>query len=325
MFDPLWTQRPFVPIATDRLLLRPVAKVDAEPMAKILNDIRISERLSRVPFPFSIDDANQFISQTQTQFKTAEAVVLSIVDRKTNEFLGVCSIEEELGIWLGYPHWGKGYGSEAMQALVHFAFSALKLPLLKASALEHNSASRNIFEGLGFKTTGKEGRFSVATNTTNQGVTFEITRDEYFTSLHQKQLPIIWVAAAALIDEEGRLLLAERPEGKSLEGVWELPGGKIEDGETPDQALVRELFEELHIDVELQDLETMTFASYHYHTFHLVMPLFLCKKWKGDPIGKEGQDLRWIKYPDLSTIATPSADILLFHKIAAYFRDQGIW
>lgn len=325
MFNTSWAQRPFVPIATERLLLRPFEDSDAEPMAELLNNIRVVERLRRVPFPYSLDDARQFISLAGHKFQEGKWLCLAIVDRKTNTFMGSCSIEDELGIWLGEKYWGKGFGPEAMQALVHFGYSAFNLSKLTASVLENNIHSRRIFEQLGFKKTGIKPTCDNVIPTDQKGVIYECTQDKYFQDLLSKEVPLVWVVAAALIDEQGNLLLAQRPEGKSMAGVWELPGGKIEPGETPEKALVRELDEELGISVKQQDLEAMTFASYHYHSFHLVMPLFLCRNWKGTPEGREGQALRWITYNDLSGIPTPSADIALFHRLATYFKDEGIW
>src|ERR1700691_3978569 len=106
--------------------------------------------------------------------------------------------------------------------------------------------------------------------------------------------PIVLVAAVALIDADGRVLLAERPEGKHLAGLWEFPGGKVQPGETPEAALVRELAEELGIDVHQSCLAPFTFASYGYADFHLLMPLYVCRKWSGIVIPREGQRLAWV-------------------------------
>ncbi|ABD53209.1 mutator mutT protein [Jannaschia sp. CCS1] len=119
------------------------------------------------------------------------------------------------------------------------------------------------------------------------------------------------VSAVALIDAEGRLLLAQRPEGKSMAGLWEFPGGKVEDGETPEQALIRELQEELGIDTWESCLAPLTFASHAYETFHLLMPLFACRKWNGIPQSREGQTLKWVRAADLRDYPMPPADIPL--------------
>ena len=121
----------------------------------------------------------------------------------------------------------------------------------------------------------------------------------------------VLVSAVALIDVDGRVLLAQRPEGKSMAGLWEFPGGKVEAGETPEAALVRELQEELGIDTWESCLAPLTFASHSYENFHLLMPLFACRKWEGTPQAREGQTLKWAHAKDLKNYPMPAADIPL--------------
>jgi len=121
----------------------------------------------------------------------------------------------------------------------------------------------------------------------------------------------VLVVAVALIDKDGRVLLAQRPAGKSMEGLWEFPGGKVEPGETPEHALIRELHEELGIDTWQSCLAPLTFASHQYPDFHLLMPLFACRKWNGVPVGKEGQQLAWARPNQLRDYPMPPADIPL--------------
>ncbi|MEP2642591.1 8-oxo-dGTP diphosphatase MutT [Roseobacter sp.] len=124
-------------------------------------------------------------------------------------------------------------------------------------------------------------------------------------------MKLVLVSAVALIDVDGRVLLAQRPEGKSMAGLWEFPGGKIEPGETPEAALVRELQEELGINTWQSCLAPLTFASHSYDNFHLLMPLFACRKWEGTPIPKENQQLKWVKPAALKDYPMPKADIPL--------------
>ncbi len=119
---------------------------------------------------------------------------------------------------------------------------------------------------------------------------------------------VVLVAAVALVDVEGRVLLTQRPEGKSMAGLWEFPGGKVEDGETPETALIRELEEELGINTWESCLAPLTFASHSYDDFHLLMPLFACRKWAGIPSGHEGQALKWVRPNELSSYQMPPAD-----------------
>ncbi len=119
---------------------------------------------------------------------------------------------------------------------------------------------------------------------------------------------LLLVVAVALIDADGRVLLAKRPEGKSLAGLWEFPGGKVEAGERPELALIRELKEELSIDVTESCLAPLTFASHAYDDFHLLMPLYVCRRWNGDVMSREGQQLKWVRAKDLRNYPMPPAD-----------------
>ncbi|MCA3442498.1 MAG: 8-oxo-dGTP diphosphatase MutT [Rhodobacter sp.] len=130
-------------------------------------------------------------------------------------------------------------------------------------------------------------------------------------------MKIVLVSAVALIDPDGRVLLAQRPEGKSMAGLWEFPGGKVEPGETPEAALIRELKEELGIDTWQSCLAPLTFASHAYPEFHLLMPLFVCRRWQGTATPHEGQALAWVRPGSLRDYPMPPADLPL----VAILRD----
>jgi 8-oxo-dGTP diphosphatase len=121
-------------------------------------------------------------------------------------------------------------------------------------------------------------------------------------------LPLLTVVAVALVDVDGRVLLAQRPEGKAMAGLWEFPGGKIHAGESPEAALVRELKEEIDIDVTEACLAPFTFASHRYETFHLLMPLYVCRRWNGVMRPREGQALAWVRPEKLGEYPMPPAD-----------------
>jgi 8-oxo-dGTP diphosphatase len=124
-------------------------------------------------------------------------------------------------------------------------------------------------------------------------------------------MKLVLVAAVALIDADGRVLLAKRPEGKTMAGLWEFPGGKIETKERPEAALIRELIEELDINVEESCLAPLTFASHAYDDFHLLMPLYVCRRWKGIVRALEGQELKWVQAKNLRDYPMPPADLPL--------------
>lgn len=128
---------------------------------------------------------------------------------------------------------------------------------------------------------------------------------------------LVLVAACALVDADGRVLIARRPEGKPMAGLWEFPGGKVEAGETPEASLIRELREELGIDTQASCLAPLTFASHSYENFHLLMPVFVCRRWSGRPEPREGQELAWVRPVRLRDYPMPPADIPLI----AHLRD----
>ncbi|CAI8420688.1 MAG: CTP pyrophosphohydrolase [Hyphomonas sp. TMED17] len=134
----------------------------------------------------------------------------------------------------------------------------------------------------------------------------------------------VLVSAAALINEKDQILLAQRPDGKSMAGLWEFPGGKIEIGETAEAALVRELREELSIQVEIPDLHPIAFASYQYETFYLLMPLFEIRHWRGALVPTEGQKLSWVAADKLDSFPAPAADIPLFDALKQRFAARAL-
>jgi 8-oxo-dGTP diphosphatase len=130
--------------------------------------------------------------------------------------------------------------------------------------------------------------------------------------------PVVLVAAAALVDGDGRVLLAQRPPGRSMAGLWEFPGGKVEAGELPEAALIRELREELGIEVARTCLAPFTFASHSYGDFHLLMPLFICRRWQGIVRPREGQVVKWLRPAAMAGMPMPPADVPLVAMLRDY-------
>ncbi len=333
------TERPFLPLATERLILRPLKETDAAPMTALANDKRVAEMLARLPHPYTLEDAHYWINHAQEGIKTGTHVILAVIRRTDQTFMGVVGLEEELGYWLGQPFWGQRYGKEAVTALVHFACYAFQQETIFGNARVDNIASRRIFEGLGFTETGTKECTSRGFEGTKPAVTYALSRQDFLQRHRATERPLVWVVAGALINEEGKLLLAERPADKTMAGLWEPPGGKMEAGETPEQALIRELKEEVGIEVREDDLEPLIFTSHPYDglsyepcpagafqgAFHLVMMLYLCRRWTGTPHGAEGQTLTWVTYEDLVHFPIPPADISLCHTLADTLKMRGIW
>jgi 8-oxo-dGTP diphosphatase len=126
--------------------------------------------------------------------------------------------------------------------------------------------------------------------------------------------PLVLVSAAALVRSDGRLLIQQRPAGKPMAGLWELPGGKVEDGEHPEGALIREIREELGIELKTSDMEAFAFVSHAYETFHLLMPVFLIRRWDGEVEAREGQNLAWVSAEEIRRYPAPEADLPLYER-----------
>jgi 8-oxo-dGTP diphosphatase len=233
--------------------------------------------------------------------------------------------EAELGYWIGRRHWGQGLGSEAAGRLAHWALANLEIDRLVASALVDNERSAAVLRRIGFKESGAGSQEFISRGGAMPVRLFSATRMDIAAEAAPVPVmvaptsgkPTLLVAAVALIDPESRVLLARRPEGKPLAGLWEFPGGKVAPGETPEEALIRELREELGIDVSAACLGPFTFASHTYEKFHLLMPLYLCRRWQGQVTAMEGQALAWVRPARLGDYAMPPADIPL----VAMLRD----
>ena len=217
-----------------------------------------------------------------------------------------------LGYWVGRRYWGHGVASEAAGRLARWALANLDLGRLEANVATDNAASSAVLRRIGFRHVG-EGTELLARGGEWRVLRFEAGRDDLFGKpdippAADGSKPIVLVAACALIDVDSRVLLARRPEGKPMAGLWEFPGGKLKPGETPEAALIRELSEELAIDVAASCLAPFAFASHAYETFHLLMPLYLCRRWKGRPQSREGQTLTWVRPEKLAEYPMPDAD-----------------
>jgi 8-oxo-dGTP diphosphatase len=128
--------------------------------------------------------------------------------------------------------------------------------------------------------------------------------------------PLLLVAACALVDAEKRVLIAQRPAGKPMAGLWEFPGGKVEEGETPEDTVIRELYEELGITVTEPCLAPLTFSSHNYLEFHILLPLFVCRRWEGTPAAREAQQIKWVRANRLRDFPMPAADEPLISHLA---------
>ncbi len=299
-------------LATARLHLRALEPGDASAVFRLVNDYSVAGNLARVPFPYREQIARDWIGSTAEQAARGEGFHLAIT--MGGALIGCIGLtmnranagEAELGYWVGRKFWGQGFAREAARALLEWGFATLGLDRVVASALTDNPASQSVLRACGFAQTGQDVQEFMSRNRAMPVLLFEMAKPR--DAAPAAALPILLVVACALVDGDGRVLLAQRPEGKALAGMWEFPGGKLHPGETPEAALIRELREELDIDVTAACLAPLTFASHQYESFHLLMPLFVCRRWRGTMRGREGQALAWVRPNKMADYPMPPAD-----------------
>jgi 8-oxo-dGTP diphosphatase len=307
-----------LPIATARLLLRPLEAEDAAEVTRLVNDYSVAGNLARVPFPYRDGLALEWIAATRAQIAQGAAYHLAVT--RAGELVGCVGLTlnrsgaAELGYWVGRKYWGQGIAREAAAGLIAWAERALGLTRFHASALTDNAASHAVLRRLGFAEAGQGVQPYLSRNRNMPVVLF--TREAAPPAAPPAK-PILLVVACALVDPEGRVLLAQRPPGKSMAGLWEFPGGKIGAGETPEAALIRELREELGVETQSACLSPLFFASHGYAEFHLLMPLYVCRRWEGRVTAREGQTLAWVAPARLADYPMPPADVPL----VALLRD----
>jgi 8-oxo-dGTP diphosphatase len=321
-------------LASERLTLRPLLPADAGDLHRLINDWEVAKNLARVPFPYPRDLADQWIAQSRAAMAEGSAYRFVIEGESGGRRgllggiglnLGEDRRSAELGYWLARSAWGQGFAREACARLIAWGFAQLDIAEITAEALLDNARSRAVLARLGFREAGEAERDFVSRGGPMVVMRYAITRLDLAApappppeaAAQPAIRPLLLVAACALIDPEGRVLLARRPEGKALAGLWEFPGGKLAPGETPEAGLIRELREELAIDVSEACLAPFAFASHAYGRFHLLMPLYVCRRWEGRVTPQEGQAVAWVRAQRLGDYPMPPAD----KPLVALLRD----
>jgi len=309
-----------LPISTPRLTLRPPNHADAEVIEGLVSDAAVALPTASSPHPYPKGGAADWIARAQAQAEAGGGLDL-VIERNTDGIVvGAVGLRPgegaaaEIGYWIGKPFWGQGYATEAVSAVVAHGFARMGLRAIDAAASADNAASIRVQEKAGLAFHRSELRHRPARGVAGADPIRRVTRDAWQAT---HPVPTLLVAAVALLDPDNRVLIAQRPEGKVMAGLWEFPGGKVHDGETPESALIRELDEELGIDTAESCLAPFTFASHRYEAFHLLMPLYLCRVWQGQVTPREGQALKWVRPMRLRDYPMPPADVPL----VAMLRD----
>jgi 8-oxo-dGTP diphosphatase len=313
----------FAPLATERLSLRPFTAEDAAELHRLINDWEVCRSLAAVPYPYPRALADEFIASAATSLADGSAYHLAITGKEGEREVIVGGVglridaaarTGRLGYWVGKRFWGHGVAAEAAGRLARWALANLDLQALDAYSATDNAASIAVLRKIGFTHVGGGTEHFRTRDADLPVLRFTATRDNLFgvpeagPAAQDGGKPLLLVAACALVDIDGRVLLARRPEGKKMAGLWEFPGGKLNPGETPEAGLIRELKEELGIEVAGSCLAPFAFASHAYPTFHLLMPLFLCRRWRGRPQAREGQTLAWVRPEKMADYPMPEAD-----------------
>jgi 8-oxo-dGTP diphosphatase len=307
-------------IETPRLLLRPLRLEDAADIQRMAGEWEVARYTANIPHPYEAGMAEAWIKTHRDDFE----IVFAIEKREDSALVGCIGVEPdragreaEFGYWIGIPYWGAGYATEALSALVDHAFATFDVDRARAAAMPENRASIRVQEKVGFRYVGVKSLAAPARGGAIGVQVRALDRRRWEELKAPPPLPIVLVAAVALVDVDGRVLIAQRPEGKSMAGLWEFPGGKVHEGETPEAALIRELKEELAIDVKEACLAPFTFASHRYETFHLLMPLYVCRRWDGTVAPQESQAVKWVRPGQLADYPMPPAD----KPLVAMMRD----
>ena len=302
---------PALVLETARLIIRPLRLEDAPDVQRYASDWDVARFTSSIPHPYPSGAAEAWIRGQVDDFDNTFA----IERRAGAAFVGAIGFEHDrekremvFGYWIGKPHWRNGYATEAVQALVDHAFTTLGVDRVVASVMPENRASVRVQEKVGLIYCGVAQEPAPARGGPIGVERRMLDRERWLALKAPPPVPVVLVSAVALVDADGRVLIAQRPAGKSMAGLWEFPGGKVHAGETPEAALIRELKEELSIDVREACLAPLTFASHRYETFHLLMPLYACRRWEGTVAPQEGQAVKWVRPQQLGDYPMPPAD-----------------
>lgn len=328
-------------------ILRPLMPPDGADVHRLVNDWSVVRMLSHLPFPYPRDLADQWIASTIERQSAGTAWHFAICEGDT--LIGCIGLSVDpssqtgrIGYWVGRPYWRRGVAGTCVRHVIGWAFDTLPIQTVAADVAGDNAASLTLLDRLGFTQAGttrvpflSRGKdpYPVLTYRLDRAAFTALTpaenaQDEVHSpgtvpeaALQHRLSRILLVVAGVLVDREQRILIARRPSGKPMAGLWEFPGGKVEPHESPEQALIRELDEELGVDIGAGCIAPFTFVSENIGTRHLLMPLYLCTRWRGIPAPRENQELAWVRADELGAYPMPAPDRPLIPLLKELFPD----
>jgi 8-oxo-dGTP diphosphatase len=327
--------RNFPDFKTEALELRATTLQDLPELEAIWSLEQVSQWSKSIPHPLPDNFASNYLGKKLASRDQGDFVCYTLVSLETKKALGYLDLIfsnnkeiPEISFFLHPDHHNKGLMAQAVSNFLALTFDHFSTKQLCAYARVENIASQKLMTRLGFVC---ESEFLDNESVRGEEMIrrFVLTKENYQTVRLRNGcagaggpdlfIPTVLVSAVILVDADDRVLLARRPEGKSMAGLWEFPGGKVEPGETPEAALIRELDEELGISTKNSCLAPFTFASHSYPNFHLLMPLYICRIWEGSPEPREGQKLAWVRVNKLQDYPMPPADEPLIAMLRDFF------
>ncbi len=306
-----------------RLALRPLTGADRIAVEAFATEWRLAADPRDAKPSGEGESVADWLGEVEKSRARGECLTYAIERQADREFVGTISLRfadheriGEIGYWIGRAFQRRGYATEAVDCLLRYAFDTLKLDEVRAATASGNLPSINLLRKIGMTEGEYAGSAAADIRVWSMRRARRAPTKAASTAPNAAQEAVV-VAAVALVDVDGRVLIAQRPPGKAMAGLWEFPGGKVKPGETPEVALIRELKEELGIDVAASCLAPFTFASHSYPDFHLLMPLYVCRKWQGIVQALEGQALAWVRPARLADYDMPPAD----KPLVAMLRD----
>ena len=312
----------FAPLQTKRLNLRPLGKDDLGSLAHLVGDCQTPHTTMQDFIPADAVHLPAWVQGCYARMVAGVSFTFGCRRRVDHALVGVVSLivgdgRGEITFWFLERYFGLGYEAEVLFRLKELAFDSLYLSRLFVVTDVVNYNTIGILEevGLGSTQVGSLNKLALAEG--NGAQLFELKRCRGGSSQTGLVPPMVFVSAVALVDHFNRVLLGQRPADKTMPNLWEFPGGKLEPGETLRASAIREIAEELGVEIVPDNLTPFSIASYHYSDFHLLMLLFICRKWSGDCRSMHHRAIQWVPAVELTALPVPPADFELVDELQA--------